>query len=94
MSNLSNLQQFLNFVNINEKRKRNLKQVSYFKRTEAQDRDRILLKYFGEDGVNKIIGEVTAKIFELEKERLKILDVGAAQGFSRVKFLKKLGTRK
>ena len=59
------------------------KTVEHFTTKEAQKRDKIVLGYFGEEGVNRIVEAITEKL--LAEPALgkgsKVLDVGAGSGF-------------
>lgn len=59
------------------------KEVNYFTTKEAEERDKIVLDYFGENGINQIINTIYE--FLLAPPRLpanaKVLDVGSGTGF-------------
>ena len=64
-----------------------MSQVRYFTEKEAEDRDRIVLSYFGEEGVKRIVDTVIEYLLsppEL-REDARILDVGAGTGFFTVR---------
>ena len=59
------------------------KTVEHFTTKEAKKRDKIVLGYFGEEGVNRIVESITEKLLSeptLGKDS-KILDIGAGSGF-------------
>ena len=60
-----------------------VKEISHFTRKEAEKRDKIVLGYFGEDGVNKIIDSIITGLDSAPKLKpnAKILDMGAGSGF-------------
>jgi len=60
-----------------------VKEISHFTMKEAEKRDRIVLGYFGEEGVNKIIDSIIAGLNSAPKLKpnAKILDMGAGSGF-------------
>ena len=60
-----------------------VKEISHFTRKEAEKRDKIVLGYFGEDGVNKILDSILAGLDSAPKLKpnAKILDMGAGSGF-------------
>ena len=60
-----------------------VKEISHFTRKEAEKRDKIVLSYFGEDGVNKVIDSVIAELnsHPTLKPNVNILDMGAGSGF-------------
>jgi len=60
-----------------------VKEISHFTIKEAEKRDNIVLGYFGEDGVNKIIDSIITGLNSTPKLKpnAKILDMGAGSGF-------------
>ena len=60
-----------------------VEEISHFTRKEAEKRDKIVLGYFGEEGVNKIIDSIITGLSSHPKLKpnAKILDVGAGSGF-------------
>jgi len=60
-----------------------VREISHFTRKEAEKRDKIVLGYLGEDGVNKIVDSIIAGLSSHPKLKLnaEILDVGAGSGF-------------
>jgi SAM-dependent methyltransferase len=71
------------------------KTVEHFTTKEAEKRDKIVLDYFGECGINQIVETITA--FLLAPPRLsataKVLDLGAGSGFFTVKVAEKIRAR-
>jgi len=71
------------------------KEVEHFTTKEAEKRDKIIMDYFGESGVNRIVSTI-AKLL-LASPRLpanaKVLDVGAGSGFFTVKIAEKIHAR-
>jgi SAM-dependent methyltransferase len=68
------------------------KTIEHFTAKEAEKRDKIVIDYFGENGVNQIVDTITG--FMLAPPRLpanaKVLDVGAGSGFFTAKIAKKI----
>jgi ArsR family transcriptional regulator len=68
------------------------KMVKHFTTKEAEKRDKIVLGYFGQHGINRIVKTITQ--FLLGHPNLprnaKILDVGAGTGFLTVKIARKI----
>ncbi|MCX8177949.1 MAG: class I SAM-dependent methyltransferase [Candidatus Bathyarchaeota archaeon] len=62
-------------------------EVEYFTVNEAEERDRRVLSYLGEDGINQIINTIYEFLFAPPKlpANAKVLDVGAGTGFFTVK---------
>jgi len=60
-----------------------VKEISHFTMKEAEKRDKIVLGYFGEDGVNKITDSIITRLNSTPKLKpnAKILDMGAGSGF-------------
>jgi len=60
-----------------------VKEISHFTIKEAEKRDKIVLGYFGVDGVNKIIDSIITGLNSTPKLKpnAKILDMGAGSGF-------------
>ena len=50
---------------------------------EAEQRDRILINYFGDEGINRIVDRIVELLFASPKlpADAKVLDVGAGSGF-------------
>jgi SAM-dependent methyltransferase len=59
------------------------KTVEHFTAKEAKKRDKIVLGYFGESGINRIVDAIAGHLFSLLKLRRvrNILDLGAGSGF-------------
>ena len=59
------------------------KGVEHFTTKEAKKRDKIVLDYFGENGVNRIVEAITERLLSFPSLRTgsKVLDVGAGSGF-------------
>jgi ubiquinone/menaquinone biosynthesis C-methylase UbiE len=66
--------------------------VQHFTAKEADKRDSIVLGYFGEEGVNRIVEGVTAHLLSPPSLRTgsKVLDVGAGSGFFTAKIAEKI----
>jgi len=66
--------------------------VKHFTEKEAERRDKIVLSYFGEDGIERIVGSLVEGLLSPPKLRgsAKVLDVGAGSGFFTVKVVDKL----
>jgi len=69
-------------------------QVRYFTEKETEKRDHIVLNYFGEEGIKRIVDTVVDHLLSPPKleECTKILDVGAGTGFFTVKIADKIRT--
>lgn len=70
-------------------------EVEHFTTKEAEKRDRIVLSYFGEEGVDRIVNAVAENLLSqprLQKEA-KVLDVGAGSGFFTVKIAEEIRKR-
>ncbi|MFQ5999401.1 MAG: methyltransferase domain-containing protein [Candidatus Bathyarchaeia archaeon] len=69
-----------------------IEEVKHFTEKEAERRDKIVLSYFGEDGVERIVDSVTQCLLSPPKlkENAKVLDVGAGSGFFTVRVVDKL----
>jgi len=67
-----------------------LKEIKYFTEKEAEKRDRIVLSYFGADGVQRIVTSIANCLLSSPRliENAKILDVGAGTGFFTTKIAK------
>jgi ubiquinone/menaquinone biosynthesis C-methylase UbiE len=66
--------------------------VKHFTTKEADKRDSIVLGYFGEKGVNRIVEAITESLLSFPSLRTgsKVLDVGAGSGFFTVKIAEKI----
>ncbi|MCZ2809491.1 MAG: methyltransferase domain-containing protein [Candidatus Bathyarchaeota archaeon] len=60
-----------------------MKEVNHFTEKEAEKRDKIVLRYFGEDGIKRIINSIVHGLLSPPRLRknAKVLDVGAGSGF-------------
>ncbi|UCE57925.1 MAG: methyltransferase domain-containing protein [Candidatus Bathyarchaeota archaeon] len=69
-----------------------VKEIKHFTEKEAEGRDKILLAYFGEDGIERIVDSIVQGLFSPPKPRknAKVLDVGAGSGFFTMKVFEKL----
>jgi len=69
-----------------------LKEIRHFTQKEAEKRDKILLGYFGEDGIKLIVDSICSHLLSSPKlsEVAHILDVGAGSGLFTVSVAKKL----
>ncbi|MEM2607707.1 MAG: hypothetical protein QXT87_00490 [Thermoproteota archaeon] len=68
------------------------KEIKHFTEEEAEKRDRILLNYFGEEGVNRIVNKITELFLHGQNCLLEanVLDVGAGTGLFTLKVAEKL----
>ena len=66
--------------------------IKHFTEKEAEKRDKIVLNYFGEEGVERITEAVVNRLLSPPKLKndAKILDVGAGSGFFTIKVAEKL----
>jgi len=69
-----------------------IKEVKHFTEKEAEKRDQIVLDYFGETGVKRIVDLIVDLLLSPPKLRTyaKILDVGAGSGFFTIKIAEQL----
>ena len=69
-----------------------LEAIEHFTQKEAEKRDKILLSYFGEDGVNRIVNSICDRLLSPPKlkNNAQILDVGAGSGLFTVKIARNL----
>ena len=67
------------------------KAVDHFTTKEAKKRDKIVLGYFGEKGVNRIVEAITERLLSPPTLRTdsKILDIGSGSGFFTAKIAKR-----
>jgi ubiquinone/menaquinone biosynthesis C-methylase UbiE len=68
------------------------KGVQHFTAKEGDKRDAIVLGYFGENGVNRIVEAITERLLSAPSLRTdsKVLDVGAGSGFFTAKIAEKV----
>src|SRR3972149_9274262 len=71
------------------------KAVQHFTVKEAEKRDKIVLGYFGEEGVNRIVEAITEKLLSAPSLRKgsNVLDVGAGSRFFTAKIAKKINNK-
>ena len=71
------------------------KEIEHFTTKEAEKRDEIVINYFGESGVNRIVDTITKLLLVSPKlpAKAKVLDVGAGSGFFTVKIAEKIHTK-
>jgi len=69
--------------------------VEHFTTREAEKRDKIVIDYFGETGVNRIVDTITKLLFAPPRlpANANVLDVGAGSGFFTVKIAEKIHAR-
>lgn len=69
-----------------------VEEIKHFTVKEAEKRDRIVLSYFGEDGIKQMTDAIVNRLTSAPKLRTKakILDMGAGSGFFTVKVANKL----
>jgi SAM-dependent methyltransferase len=68
------------------------REVEHFTVKESEHRDGILIKYFGDEGVNRIVDRIVELLFASPKlpADAKVLDAGAGSGFFTVKIAEKV----
>jgi len=68
------------------------KEIEHFTTKEAKKRDKSVINYFGENGVNRIVSIITKILLVSPKlpAKAKVLDVGAGSGFFTVKIAEKI----
>jgi ubiquinone/menaquinone biosynthesis C-methylase UbiE len=68
-----------------------LKEIRHFTQKEAEKRDKILLSYFGEEGINLIVDSICNRLLAMPRlrEDAEILDVGAGSGFFTIRVARK-----
>jgi len=71
------------------------KEVEHFTTKEAGRRDEIVISYFREDGVNRIVDTITSILLAPPKlpANAKVLDIGAGTGFFTVQIANKLRSK-
>lgn len=69
--------------------------VEHFTAKEGEKRDRIVVGYFGKNGVDRIVNSITEHLLEPPKlpANAKVLDVGAGTGFLTARVAKKVQAR-
>lgn len=69
-----------------------MEEVKHFTEKEAKRRDKIVLCYFGEDGIERIVSSIVQNLLSPPKlrENAKVLDVGAGSGFFTARVVDKL----
>ena len=69
-----------------------VKEIRHFTEKEARKRDKVVLGYFGEKGIRKIVDTVATRLSSLPKlkQAAEILDVGAGSGFFTVRIASKV----
>ncbi|MBE0511451.1 methyltransferase domain-containing protein [Candidatus Bathyarchaeota archaeon] len=69
-----------------------MKEIKHFTEKEAERRDKIVLSYFGEDGIERVIDSVVQGLLSPPRLRknAKVLDVGAGSGFFTTKVADKV----
>jgi len=69
-----------------------IEEVKHFTEREAEKRDKIVLSYFGEEGVKRIVESIIRCLLSPPKlkENAKVLDVGAGSGFFTMAVVEKL----
>ncbi len=70
--------------------------VEHFTTKEAERRDKIVFNYFGQSGINRIVGTVTGKLLEKPELRsnAEVLDIGAGTGFFTIRIAKRIRAEK
>lgn len=68
-----------------------LKEIRHFTQKEAEKRDKILLSYFGEEGINLIVDSICNRLLAMPRlrEDAEILDVGAGSGLFTIRVARK-----
>jgi len=68
------------------------KTVQHFTTKEAEKRDEIVINYFGQNGINRIVNTITQYLLEPPNlpPNSQVLDVGAGTGFFTIKIAHKL----
>jgi len=72
-----------------------VKEVEHFTTKEAEKRDKIVINYFGEGGINRIVDVTTELLLKTPglPTNAKVLDVGAGSGFFTAKIAEKIHDR-
>jgi ubiquinone/menaquinone biosynthesis C-methylase UbiE len=68
------------------------KTVEHFTTKEADKRDKIVIGYFGQNGVDRIVDAIATRLLASPRlpQNAKILDVGAGSGFFTAKIMKSI----
>lgn len=69
--------------------------IEHFTTKEAEKRDKILIDYFGQSGVNRIVNAITKLLLKspMLPANAKVLDIGAGSGFFTAKIAEKIHTK-
>ena len=69
-----------------------MKEIKHFNEKEAKRRDKIVLSYFGENGIERVIDSIVQGLLSPPKLRknARVLDVGAGSGFFTTKVADKV----
>jgi len=69
-----------------------IEEVKHFTEREAEKRDKIVLSYFGEEGIKRIVESIVRCLLSPPRlrENAKVLDVGAGSGFFTMAVVEKL----
>jgi len=72
-----------------------MREVEHFTVKESEQRDGILIKYFGDEGINRIVDRIVELLFTspMLPADAKVLDVGAGSGLFTVKIAEKVRSR-
>jgi len=72
-----------------------LQEIEHFTQKEAEKRDKILLGYFGKDGINLIVDSICNRLLATPKlrEDAQILDVGAGSGLFTIRVARKIRSK-
>jgi len=67
-------------------------EIKHFTTKEAEKRDKIVIEYFGETGVNRIVNTITELLLTPPRPPInaKVLDVGAGSGLFTIKIADKI----
>lgn len=68
------------------------REIEYFTIEEAERRDEMLVEYFGDDGINRIVDKIVKLLFASPRlsASAKVLDVGAGTGFFTTKIAERV----
>ncbi len=86
-----NLLDFLDYMGV-EDRESLLREIDHFTKREAERRDKLVLSYFGEDGVKRIVNIIVRTLISPPSldRGAKILDAGAGSGFFTIRVAESL----